>query len=263
MNNFLPLGMNYRTTPRPISSYARAFPGLVFYSRFVMIICNASIRSKQGRYDKTQWCRSSFDILKAMERIGVRFDISGVEHLQGLKTPCVVVANHMSVLETVILPYVIQSFRDVTFIVKESLMDYPVFKHILRARNPIVVNRVNPRQDLKTVMAVGAERLKQGISVVVFPQTTRSIAFDPHKFNSLGVKLAARAMVPVVPLALATDAWGNGQYIKEFGKIDVAKTVHFSFGRPMPIDGRGIAEHQAIIEFIRNQLTQWRKQLPS
>lgn len=258
MNTFPPLDLNYRTAPQSVSLLARAFPALVCYSRFLITVIKASALSKKGRYNATQWCRSSYEILKNLENVGVRFEISGLEHIQQLKTPCVVVANHMSMLETVILPVVIQPFRDVTFIVKEGLMDYPVFKHVLRARKPIVVNRVNPRQDLKTVMVEGAERLKNGVSVVVFPQTTRATSFEPEKFNSLGVKLAARANVPAVPLALVTDAWGNGKIIREFGKMDTSKTVRFHFGKPLPIVGRGGEQHQAIIDFISNRMTQWR-----
>jgi len=41
----------------------------------------------------------------------------------------------------------------------------------------------------------------------------RTVAFDPALFTSIGVKLAQRAGVPVVPLALLTDAWGNGRLV--------------------------------------------------
>jgi 1-acyl-sn-glycerol-3-phosphate acyltransferase len=263
MNDFTPLDLNYRTAPRPVTLVTRIFPGLAYYSRFLWVILKASFVSKRGRYGDAQWCRSSYDILKILEKVGVCFEISGLEHIQQLQTPCVVVANHMSVLETMVLPVVIQPFRDMTFIVKDSLMNYPVFKHILRSRAPIVVNRINPRQDLKTVMQEGLERLDNGISVVVFPQTTRSTSFDPDKFNSIGIKLAAKANVPVVPLALVTDAWGNGKIIKEFGKIDASKTVYFSFGKPLFIHGRGAEQHRSVIDFISSHLDQWRKSLPA
>jgi 1-acyl-sn-glycerol-3-phosphate acyltransferase len=145
-----------------------------------------------------------------------------------------------------------------TFIVKDSLMQYPVFKHVLATLDPIVVGRVNPRQDLRTVMQEGVDRLSRGMSVVVFPQTTRSNSFDARRFNSLGVKLAQRAKVPAVPLALTTDAWGSGKIIKDFGKIDTSKTVRFCFGQPIAIQGRGGEAHQAVIEFIKRKLSQWR-----
>ena len=49
------------------------------------------------------------------------------------------------------------------------------------------------------------------ISVLIFPQTTRELFFDPKKFNTLGIKLAKRAKVPVIPIAVKTDAWWHGQ----------------------------------------------------
>jgi len=136
-------------------------------------------------------------------------------------------------------------------------VDYPVFKHIMRARNPITVGRTNPREDLKAVLEGGEERLKRGVSLVIFPQTTRTPVFDPAEFNTIGVKLAKRAGVPVVPIALLTDAWGNGKRLKEFGRIDPSKKAHFAFGEPMTIAGRGDEEHQKIIEFITGKLQEW------
>ena len=142
-------------------------------------------------------------------------------------------------------------------IVKDSLLTYPVFGHVMRSRNPIAVGRSNPREDLKAVMEGGKERLGNGVSLIIFPQTTRTPAFDPAEFNTLGVKLARRADVPVVPLALVTDAWGTGKRFKDFGKIDPSKAVHLAFGEPMRIEGRGEAEHEAIIEFIQGNLKAW------
>lgn len=247
----------YRTIPATVSFFARNFPELVFYSGFLSIIFRASAKAKRSQYGDAQWCQSSFQILRTLESVGCRLKMTGIEYLKQLETPCVVIANHMSVLETVVLPIVIQPFRKVTFIIKESLLVYPVFKHVMRSRNPIVVGRVNPRQDLKAVMEGGKDRLKRGISIIVFPQTTRTRSFDPAKFNSIGVKLAKRANVPIVPLALLTDAWGNGKYLKDFGKIDPAKSIYFAFGKPMWVKGRGADEHQKIIEFITGKLHEW------
>jgi 1-acyl-sn-glycerol-3-phosphate acyltransferase len=63
----------------------------------------------------------------------------------------------------------------------------------------------------------------------------------------------------VVPIALCTDAWGNGKLVKEFGKIDPGKIVHYQFGEPFRIQGRGNAEHEAIVAFITEKLADWRK----
>ncbi len=247
----------YRTSSKTISSFAKTFPELTFYSRFVAVTFKASHKAKHNRYDDVEWCQSSFDVLRSLESVGVCLEIAGVEHIQQLDTPCVVISNHMSVLETVILPVIILPIRKMTYIVKQSLLGYPVFRHVMRSRNPVAVSRTNPRHDLKAVLEGGLDRLKNGISIIVFPQTTRKCSFDPIEFNTIGIKLAKKANVPIVPLALSTDAWGTGKYVKDFGKIDSSKKVHFSFGEPMWVKGRGSNEHQAVIQFINRKLQEW------
>ena len=78
----------------------------------------------------------------------------------------------------------------------------------------------------------------------------KAAKLDPSEFNTIGVKLAKRAGVPVVPIALKTDAWGNGKHLKDFGKIDPSKKVRFVFGRPLLVSEQGGEEHRAIIAFI-------------
>jgi 1-acyl-sn-glycerol-3-phosphate acyltransferase len=142
-------------------------------------------------------------------------------------------------------------------VIKESLIAYPFFKHVMQSRNPIVVGRANPREDLKTVLVEGQKLLNADVSVIIFPQTTRSVHFDHQKFNSLGVKLAKRGKVPVVPVALKTDAWGIGRRFKDLGKIRPDRTVRITFGDPMPVQGSGKEEHKFIVDFIVKNMKTW------
>jgi len=220
-------------------------------------IYRAARKAKNGEYDTEAWRTSSVNVMQALERTGLKITISGIEHLQNLDTPCVIVGNHMSMMDTTILPGIITQERPLTFIIKKSLMDYPVFKHVMRSQNPIALGRKNAREDLKTVMVEGKKRLDQGISVTVFPQTTRSTDFIPKQFNTIGVKLALRADVPVLPVALKTNAWTNGKLIKDLGRIKPEISTHIAFAAPLTIEGKGRAEHQKVIEFIASKLKSW------
>ena len=247
----------YRTAAGLATPLARAFPGLCFYSLAGPIVWRASRLAIHGRYDDAAWSRSSLGILRALEAAGVRLEITGVDHFRTLEGPCVFIGNHMSTLETFVLPTVICASKRVTFVVKRELTKYPVFGHVMRARDPVVVGRSNPRDDLRAVLDGGTERLRAGISIVVFPQTTRTPIFDPAAFNSIGVKLAKKAQVPVVPVALRTDAWGNGRIVKDIGRIDPATAVHIEFGKPLRVQGTGAAEHQRVLDYIRERLRAW------
>jgi len=252
----------YITDPqRPRSLFSRVFlsPKFTFYPQFFWIIWANSGKAKRGLYGGKEWAESSLDVMRALENVGVRIEITGMDNMKKVNGPAVFIGNHMSTLETMVLPCIIQPVKESTFIVKKSLITMPVFGHVMQSRDPIVVGRTNPREDLKTVLEEGTRRLQNGRSVIVFPQSTRAVEFKPEEFNSLGIKLAARAGVPVIPVALKTDAWGIGKHVKEFGPIDNRKTVHFAFGEPMKVEGRGAGEHERVIRFIRGKLDAWNK----
>jgi 1-acyl-sn-glycerol-3-phosphate acyltransferase len=247
----------YRTATRRVPWFSRTFPTFNFYRKFTWNLLRSSGQARRGKYGDLEWTHSSQRVLQSLESVGVQAEFRGVEHIRQLESPCVFVGNHMSMFETMVLPAIIQPIRDVTFVVKQSLLEYPLFRHVMRTRDPIAVSRDNPRADFRVVMEGGIERIKKGISIVVFPQTTRAVTFDPTQFNTIGVKLAVRAKVPVVPIALMTDAWGNGTWFKDLGPIHPEKKVHIAFGEPIATQGRGAQQHQQTIDYIEAELAHW------
>ena len=183
--------------------------------------------------------------------------MSGLKALDGCKGPVVYVANHMSLLDTLVLPCILLKFGKVTFVVKEGLLRYPVLGTIIRAIHPIAVTRKNPRNDFKTVMKKGQALISDGCSIIIFPQATRSASFNLTTFNSMGVKLAQRTGVPVVPVALKTDFQGNGRIIKDMGAVDPGKELYIKFGDPMFVEGKGQDIHKKVVKFIVENLKSW------
>lgn len=228
-----------------------------FHLRVLLVYIAARRLIRNGVLGLDDYAGRSFASLRAAEGAGGVVEAAGLEHVAGVGGAVVFVGNHMSTLETVLLPGLILPFKNVAFVVKESLLDYPVFGPIMRAVRHIPVARVNPRDDLKVVLTQGEAMLRAGISVVVFPQATRSVEFNAAEFNSLGVKLAGRAGVPVVPLALKTDFMGNGRVFKDLGFVDHSKTIHFAFGAPLAVTGNGRDAHEAIVAFITARLREW------
>ena len=247
----------YITRNKDISPVARMLPSLHFYTRLVGIVLRCSGMARKGQYTKERWAESSREVYDYLEDVGIRIRITGIENLRNLGTPCVIISNHMSMLETMLFPAMVLPSHDMTFVVKEALLTYPFFKDVLQVCDPIAVTRTNPRQDLKTVMTEGSRRLAEGVSVVVFPQSTRSHKFAPEQMSSIGVKLAKSAGAPVVPVALKTDAMRNGRYLKDLGRLDNTVPVHFAFGEPLSIDGKGNEEQARITSFIAEKIESW------
>jgi len=250
---------NYRSQVEKKHWLAPLSPNLAFYLPMMKTVFLSSRAAKRGHYGDNQWAESSYEIFHHLERAGVQFEIENMNVVDRLNSPCVVIGNHMSTLETFVLPFMLQPHLPIVFVVKKELTQYPVFRYVMNSRNPIVVGRTNPKEDLQHMMQGAEERLKKNISILIFPQTTRTHQFDPSQFNTIGVKIAKRNNVPVVPLALKTNAWGNGTLIKDFGKINPNSTVHFAFGEPMEVEGNGKATHEKIVQFIQAKLKSWKE----
>ena len=225
------------------------------YKNITKVVLYSNRWVRKNMYHEYNWIYSSLDILHGTEKAGIKYEIEGMNHITKVEGPVIFISNHMSTLETLTLPAIIHPVKKIVFITKKELTEYPLFGPISGAREPILVGRKNPREDLKHVFEDGARKLKEGKSIVVFPQRTRSAEFNPKHFNSLGVKLAKQNNVPIIPIALLTDCWANGKYIKEFGPINPDKIARFKFGSP--ISSNESNAHEKIINYIKENLTNW------
>ncbi|MCF7803602.1 MAG: 1-acyl-sn-glycerol-3-phosphate acyltransferase [Candidatus Marinimicrobia bacterium] len=255
----------YITPPNAGKPISRLLPGASFYSKLLWVVIKSGLRAKYGTYSGTDWVNNSAEVFRYLESSGIQYQLEGLNNISATDDPVVFIGNHMSTLETMVLPCLIQPRKETTFVVKQELLEYPFFKHVLGAREPLEVGREKPREDLRIVLRQGKQKLTDGRSVIIFPQRTRSSHFKPKEFNSLGVKLAERSGVPFIPVALVTDAWGNGKLLKDVGKIQPQKTVHFAFGEPRAVSGNTTESHREVLEFIRNKLNEWGREdcLPS
>ena len=118
--------------------------------------------------------------------------------------------------------------HQVAFIAKDSLGKIPIFgKWVLRIRG-IYIHRGDARASLKTINE-GVDYLKQGFSLVIFPEGTRSQSSELGEFKPGSFKLATKSRVPVVPVTL------NGGYHTFEERGAVTKGCHIDFMVHEPI----------------------------
>lgn len=251
---------SYKTSAdRKRSFFDRLFFGsrLPFHLKMAANFYSTGTCGKRGELDAKNQAYYSYKNLLIAEDCGAKFEVTGLQHMDSFEGPCVFIANHMSLLETAVLCAFTNPRKPAIYVVKQALFNIPFYGDIMRGMDNIAVGRENPRDDLKAVLQGGKERLDKGCSIIIFPQSTRADKFDPQKFNSIGLKLAKKAGVPVVPIALKTDFLGNGKKLKDFGPINREKVVHFEFGAPRIIEGNGKQAQEDIIEFIQDHLKKW------
>ncbi len=231
---------------------------LRFYQGLVRGVIATLKAIRKGSEPRAALQLESLGLIPLIESCGGSVNIEGLEMLRGQAGPVIFASNHMSSLETFMLPGIIFPFKDASFVVKRSLLGYPWLGDILKATGAVALERANPRRDLEELFEQGGQLLARGRSLVLFPQSTRSDRFDGEAFNTIAVKLARRTGFPLVPLALNTRFWGNGRWIKDLGPIRPGHPVRFAFGPPMAVtSGSGRAEHEQVLGFIADKLRAW------
>ncbi|OVE77326.1 hypothetical protein BVX99_02900 [bacterium F16] len=229
-----------------------------FYLDLLRLLTRGAIMTLTGRYTRQRWFYLSLGFKGLVERQGAQIDVAGMNNFRQIDGPVVYVANHMSMLETIVLPGFLIKKSDLCIVMKEQLFKLPIFGTLLKGFRTVSVTRNNPVNDYKTIIRDGSKALSDGYSVLIFPQSTRTTQFSGSEFNTVGVKLARKAGVPVVPVALKTDFWQVGTLVKELGPLDRSKPVRFKFGHPIAIESRsGKPENQQIIEYISSTLADW------
>ncbi len=232
-------------------------PSLRFYPKLIKVIFDANTKAVKGRYDGINHAHASLQVLRALESVGVEFDVKGLDNIRKSKDPAVFIGNHMGTLETMGIEVFIYPIKPVIYIIKKELIDYPLFGKVVGANYPILVSRKNAREDLITVLEEGKKRLDNGFSIIIFPQKTREMYVKVKQFNSLGIKLAQKNNADVIPFAVKTDAWQNGKKLKDFGKIDPSKKVMVEFGEPFKVEGKTAESHQRVLDFIKSRFNEW------
>lgn len=108
--------------------------------------------------------------------------------------PAVVLSNHQSFWENAV---VLLLFPMQSWVVKRELFNIPVFGWGLRLMDPVHVNR-NDFWSVRKILTIGQQKIKDGLWMIMFPESARVPIDADKKFKPSGVKLASLSKVPIV-----------------------------------------------------------------
>mgnify|MGYP001476581597 FL=1 len=172
------------------------------------------ISTKRLQWLGAMWIKVVLNALKFL--CGVSWKVEGIENIPN--TPCIVVSNHQGQWESFFLQTL---FIPSTSIIKKELLLIPLFGWALRCMKPITLNRLNRVSSLKKVIKKGVIKLKNGFSIILFPEGTR---ISPEKgiqpfARSCGL-LSVKSGFPVLPICHNSGKyWKNKKFIKSPGEV--------------------------------------------
>lgn len=130
---------------------------------------------------------------------GMDLEVLGRENLPK-EGPVLYVATHKSVFDIVILMTLLE--EPAIFIGKKEVASMPFVNKWFDALGCIYVDREDMREALKSIME-GIKEIKNGQSIVLFPEGTRNMGDEIKPFKEGGFRLATKTKVPVIPIALS------------------------------------------------------------
>ena len=187
------------------------------------------------------WSRTS------LAMAGVKLTVSGLNWVP-IEGPVIYMGNHQSNFDILALTSAIP--RRFSWLAKEELFRVPFFGGAMRRAGYIPLDRSDGRQALKSIDEA-ARRIREGVSVVVFPEGTRTYDGTLLPFKKGGFILASRAAVPVVPFTI------NGSMaINPRNRFELYPgAINITFAEPVRPEGTGNTARELLLEQVRAAIT--------
>lgn len=158
---------------------------------------------------------------------GGQVKVKGLENVDR-HVPRIYLSNHQSYFDIfALLAYLPADFK---FVLKQELMKIPLLGLAMRQAGYIAIDREDPRKAVKS-MNEAAMKIKQGASLLIFPEGTRSADGKLQPFKRGGFLLAFKAGCDVVPVAIS-----ESHKIVPKGSLKINKgTFALNIGRPISV----------------------------
>lgn len=150
---------------------------------------------------------------------GTDLIVRGLENIPQ-DTAVLYVGNHRSYFDVVLT---LSVFPRVTgYVAKLEMRKWPLLNLWMKNIHCLFLDRDNIKEGLKTILK-GAEEVKRGISLCIFPEGTRNKVNDTFlPFHDGSFKIAEKGGVPVIPMVVVNSA---GVFEDHLPKVRKAKVV--------------------------------------
>jgi 1-acyl-sn-glycerol-3-phosphate acyltransferase len=164
---------------------------------------------------------------------GAKVTVEGLENLP--EGPVVFIGNHQGNFDIPILISFIDKPK--AFIAKIETLKLPIVSSWMRQMRCVFMDRNDIRQSI-TAINQGVQYLKEGYSMVIFPEGTRSGGVEIGEFKAGSFKLATKSGVPIVPIAI------NGSYNIMGKKSLIVKSAEVSIKILKPIETTKLSKEE-------------------
>ncbi|GAU78596.1 1-acyl-sn-glycerol-3-phosphate acyltransferase [Fusibacter sp. 3D3] len=180
---------------------------------------------------------------KLLKLAGCKVEIVGLENIPK-DSAVLYVCNHQSNFD---IPLTILHLpKTKGFIAKVELLKMPFVRDWMKHMKCIFMDRSDIRQQVKGI-SQGVQSLKEGQSMVIFPEGTRSPDGKVKAFKPGGLKLATKSGVPIVPVTIK----GSKDIMKKGSLLIKPANVEIIISEPIWINKEMNKETVALTETVK------------
>jgi 1-acyl-sn-glycerol-3-phosphate acyltransferase len=184
---------------------------------------------------------------------GARFRVEPLPALDWTK-PRIFVVNHESMLDIPCAFAAIPS--NLRFVAKHSLKYVPFLGWYMWLTGMVFVNR-GKREQAFASLRKGGERIRNGATILAFPEGTRTGRGQVLPFKKGIFVLALEAGVPIVPVAIS----GSGKVLPTGGFRLRGGEVRLKMGAPIPTAGRPPEDRDALMREVREAVIRLHREI--
>lgn len=177
----------------------------------------------------------------------VKLKVVGREHLVPHQS-YVIIANHQSLFDILLLYGFLE--LDIKWVMKKELRRLPVLGFACAAMGHILIDRSNTSAALASINKA-SERIKNGISVVFFPEGTRSRNANLLPFKKGAFRLAVELQLPILPVTII----GSRNILPNGGLNLRPGTASLTFGAPISTRGHSSDDLTSLIAISRDAMS--------
>ena len=160
---------------------------------------------------------------------GIDLRVTGEEHLWSQR-PAVFTFNHQSGIDMLLLCKMLR--RDIVGIAKQEARRNPIFGPVMAMVGTVFIDRFNHERALEA-LAPALDALRQGLSLVIAPEGTRSPTPRIGRFKKGAFRMAMAAGVPIVPIVFRNTL----DALPKHGFVVRAAVVEATVLPPIPTSG--------------------------
>ncbi len=177
----------------------------------------------------------------------VKVRVEGIEHLKG-EGPYIIMSNHQGSYDIfALLSHLPFQFK---WLAKKELFSVPFFGWVMAAAGYVSVDREGTRETVEA-MNEAARKIREGMSLLIFPEGSRSPDGSIQPFKKGGFTLAIKSKVPIIPISIT----GSREVMPKEKFTSASGEIRIRIDHPIEIQNYSMKDRKSLMEKVSKTIS--------